>query len=64
MTKSNLIPSILNVKSVELDVSEDLNSAQTKSIAECLYENNNQQQDLEYSENPEKQKNNEEKEQQ
>ena len=42
MTNNPIVPSVLTVKaSDQLNVSEDLSCAQTKSIAECLYDQEN-----------------------
>jgi hypothetical protein len=41
MTNEPIIPSVLTVKSIGVDVSNDLKIDQTKSIAQCLYDQNN-----------------------
>jgi hypothetical protein len=42
MTNNPIVPSVLIVKaSDQLNVSQDLSCAQTKSIAECLYDQEN-----------------------
>lgn len=42
MTNNPIVPSILTVKACEhLNISSDFDSTQTKSIAQCLYDQEN-----------------------
>ncbi len=41
MTKQSIVPSVLEVHSVGVDISNDLQSSQTKSIAQCLHDQEN-----------------------
>lgn len=55
MTNNPIVPSVLTVKACEnLNISSDFDSTQTKSIAQCLYdqENINDKKEEDKQENP------------
>jgi hypothetical protein len=60
MTNQNMVPSILSIKSIGVDITSDLNSIQTKSIAQSLYEEEQNKKEIIPSEK-QQQKDNKEK---
>lgn len=61
MTNQNIVPSILNIKSIGVDITNDLNAIQTKSIAQCLCEDEQHQQKILSSEEKQQENNKEKK---